>query len=315
MNQTVKIRAYLNLTLAMFISGSAVVASKMMVQTMPTFLATELGILIGMLILLPLTFFMKKERHKLDWKTHIVLFAQALCGIVLYRVFTFVGLRFTTAADSGLITSAAPVFVVLLAFVILKEKMRLHQIVGMACVVIGLLFINLYPNVHGGMGNGSWKGNVLLLSAVLCEALFSTLSKVSCMKMSAIYRTTIIVCYAFVLLLPMAVLDALEYDFNRMGYFTIGCIFYYGIFVSFLSYILWFRGIEKVQANHGAVFTSVVPVSSILLSAILLKESITVSHIISMVFIMVGIWITCIEWKQSKVTNCKMLDKEIQERC
>ncbi len=313
MNLTVKIRAYFHLTLAMFISGSAVVASKMMVQTMPTFLATELGILIGMIILLPLTFRVKKEYHKLDWKTHMILFLQALCGIVLYRVFTFVGLRFTTAANSGLITSAAPVLVVLLAFAILKEKMKLQQILGMICVVIGLLFINLYPYIHGGMENGSWKGNILIMAAVLCEALFSILSKVFCKPMSAIYRTTIIVCYAFVMLLPMAVLDATKYDFNRMGYSTIGCIIYYGIFVSFLSYILWFLGIEKVQANRAAVFTSVVPISSILLSAIILKETITSSHIISTIFIIGGIWITCVEGKRYKITHWKVLDKEVQE--
>lgn len=49
---------------------------------------------------------------------------------------------------------------------------------------------------------------------------------------------------------------------------------YYGFFVSFLSYVLWFKGIEKVPASNAAVFTSMVPVSSIVLSAVVLKETV-----------------------------------------
>ncbi|WP_395017855.1 EamA family transporter [Robinsoniella peoriensis] len=52
------------------------------------------------------------------------------------------------------------------------------------------------------------------------------------------------------------------------------CVIYYGFFVSFLSYVLCFKGIEKVPASNAAVFTSMVPVSSIVLSAVVLKETV-----------------------------------------
>ncbi len=291
----IKIRAYIDIALAMFISGSAVVVSKMMVSSLPTFLATELGILIGMLILLPLTFLIKKESWKLDLNTHVVLFAQALCGVFLYRIFTFVGLKYTTAATSGLITSGTPIIIVILAYFILKEKMSIHKIIGTFCVVIGLLAINLYTYFSKDAGYGSIKGNMLIMAAVLCEALFSILSKSKCKPLSALCRTTIIVCYAFVLLIPFSIHDAIGYNFSGMEYKTIFCVVYYGVFVSFLSYILWFKGIEKVPASNAAVFTSVVPISSILLSAIILRENIYPLHIVSLIFIVFGIWISCLD--------------------
>ncbi len=293
-----KFRAYFDITLAMFISGSAVVVSKMMVSSLPTFLATELGIFIGMLILLPLTFLVKKESIPLDGYTHAVLLAQALCGIVLYRIFTFIGLKYTSAATSGLITSASPIMIVLLAYFILKEKLSLHHITGVIFVFIGLLTINLYTYFSSGAVDGSIKGNLLIMLAVICEALFSILSKAKCKPISSLCRTTIIVFYAFMLLLPFAIHDATTYSISTVSLQNILCVLYYGVFVSFLSYLLWFKGIEKVSASHGAVFTSVVPVSSILLSAILLKENILPIHIISLIFIIIGIWIACLD--QSK---------------
>lgn len=290
-----RIYSYFNLTLAMFISGSAVVVSKLMVSRLPTFLATELGILIGMLIMVPLTFLIKKENYKINLKTHVVLFLQALCGILLYRLFTFIGLNYTSAANSGLITSAAPVLVVIIAMVFLKEKMTTLKMLGTLLVVTGLFIINYYSYISNGTTYNTMKGNVLIFAAVICEAIFSVLSKVKCMKMSPIFRTTMLVIYAFIMLLPFAIYDAINFEWNTLNGKTLACVLYYGIFVSYLSYVFWFRGIEKIQASNAAVFTSIVPMSSVLLSAIILRETLSWMHIISLVIIMIGIMISSTE--------------------
>lgn len=293
-----KLEAYIYLTLAMFISGSAVVVSKMMVNSLPTFLATELGIAIGLIILIPFTFAVKKEKFELDFKTNSVLLAQAVCGVVLYRVFTFCGLKWASAASSGLITSVSPVLVVVFAYLFLKEKLYLNRVVGVACVFIGIVVINGYTYFTQGSGFISLRGNMLIMAAVICEALFSVLSKVECKPMTAIYRTTVITLYAFIGLLAFAVHDGMSYNIMNMGSSDIFCVTYYGVFVSFLSYVFWFKGIEKVSASNAAAFTSVVPISSILLSIIVLKEHILISHIIGLVLILLGIFTACLELKQ-----------------
>lgn len=290
-----KVYSYVNLTLAMTIAGSAVVVSKLMVNNLPTFLAAELGIFIGMIILWPLTFYIKKERYPLDFRTHIILFMQALLGIFAYRVLTFYGLQYTSAANSGLITSASPIVVVLLACIMLKEKIKWNGILGLLFVSAGLLSLNLFTYVTEGSGSSSLMGNAFIMAAVICEALFSILSKVKCRYMSPIFRTTVIVIYAFVCLLPFAIKDAIAFDFSRISMPTILCLLYYGVFVTVLSYIFWFRGIEHVGAGNAAVFKSVVPVSSILLAVLLLKETVLPIHIIGMVCIIAGIGISCKE--------------------
>lgn len=284
--------SYLYLSGAMFISGSAVVVSKIMVGSLPTFLATELGIMVGLLLLIPLLM-LKKEPLLTNLKTTGVLLLQALFGVFFYRVFTFWGLRYTTAANSGLITSAAPVLVALLAFFLLKEKLSRKRISGIILVTIGLLAINLYPVFSSNIdGVASMKGNMLILLAVLCEALFSIMSKVTCKPMSALYRTTTITFYAFILLLPFSIYEGLQYDWTKIDVSSVFCVIYYGAFVSFLSYVFWFKGIEKVPASNAAVFTGIVPLSSIALSALILKESILPVHIIGLICIIGGIMVS-----------------------
>lgn len=286
-------KAYINLALAMSICGSAVVAGKILVSSIPTFLATELEILIGLLILLPLVFVIRKEYQRIDLRTHAILFSQALCGIFLYRILIFSGLGSTTAAAGGLISGASPVVVLALAAMVLREKLMLRQLLGILCGVAGVMIINLDTLFRTKEGPGSLKGNLLIAAAVLCEAFFSVLSKAACKPMTAMFRTAVIALYAFVLLLPFSIHDAIHYDFAGMDVKTVLCLLYYGIFVSFLSYVFWFRGVEKVSASNAAVFTGIVPVSSIVLSAVLLREPVKVSHLISLAGIVLGIWISC----------------------
>lgn len=285
--------AYLYLTGAMFISGSAVVVSKMMVGELPMFLATELGIVIGLICLIPACFLISRQSLVPDVRSNLVMLLQAFCGVFLYRLLTFWGLRYTSAADSGLITSSGPVFVAVLAFFFLREALNRYRVLGLLMVFAGLLIINFLPFWTGtAAGAHSVRGNLLILGAVVCEAIFSVLSKVKCVPMTALYRTTVITFYAFVLLLPFSIYDAVRYDWGRFSVSSLQCVIYYGIFVSFLSYVLWFKGIEKTEASGAAVFTSVVPVSSIVLSALLLKEEITAVHIVGLISIFAGILIS-----------------------
>ena len=145
--------AWISLTLAMSIAGSAVVAGKLLVGSLPVFLAAGLGLGAGLLVMLP-QLWLRRERGTLDGRTHATLALQALCGIALYRICTFEGLRFTSAASAGLMSSAAPAVIGLLAWGMLRERPPLRRIAGIACVSLGLLAINLTPFLAAPGGAG-----------------------------------------------------------------------------------------------------------------------------------------------------------------
>lgn len=231
----------------MTIAGSAVVAAKLMVSAVPVFWAAELGIGVGLFLLLPLAL-REPNRPKLDSRTHRLLLLQAICGIVLYRVFIFWGLQYTTAATGGLISSTAP-----------------------ACIAVNLApFFN-----NSSHAADAFKGNCLVFVAVLCEAEFSVMSKATCTPMSAVYRTTLVSAYAFCGLLSFALYDMQNFDIAVIDNTSLVCIIYYGVFVSFFSYVFWFKGIASVPTSTGGAFTGFVPVSGVLLSWLFLRGSLS----------------------------------------
>ena len=145
-------------------------------------------------------------------------------------------------------------------------------------------------------GGDQWRsllGNGLVLAAVLCEAAFSVLSKARCCPMSPLRRTSIVSLYAFVMLLPMALLDARNFDMGAMPVRAVWGIVYYGAAVSYLSYVLWFRGIAQVPASAAAAFTGLVPLSGVALSWLVLGEQILWTHLAGLACVMAGIWLSC----------------------
>jgi drug/metabolite transporter (DMT)-like permease len=48
---------------------------------------------------------------------------------------------------------------------------------------------------------------------------------------------------------------------------------YYGVFLTYLSFILWFTGLKYVSASVAGVFTALIPVSGVLLSMLFLGET------------------------------------------
>lgn len=297
--------AWIYLALAMSIAGSAVVAGKLLVGSLPVFLAAELGLGAGLLIMLPMLW-LRKETGPLDRRTHATLALLALCGIALYRVLTFEGLRFTSAASAGLMSSAAPAVIGLLAWGMLRERPPLRRICGIACVSLGLVAINISPfwaelglagqSLTGLGADGVWRsllGNGLVLAAVLGEAAFSVLSKARCCVMSPLRRTTLVSAYAFAMLLPVALFDAQHFDFWVISGTALWCIAYYGAAVSYLSYVFWFKGIALVPASAAAAFTGLVPLSGVALSWLALGEQILWTHLAGLACVTAGIWLSC----------------------
>ena len=300
----VRLRAYIHLTLAMCIAGSAVVAGKLMVSSMPVFLAAEAGLLASLAVQVPFTFMMKRERIPTDLSVHLYLVLQALFGVVLYRVFIFQGLQHTTATVGGEISSTTPLCIVLLSAIFLREHITRRTIAGAVCVVTGLATISLTPLMDATpAATGSFTGNVLILAAVVSESAFSVMSRAKRDHLSPLARTAMVSVYAALCLLPFAIHDALHYDMATLDAETLSCIAYYGVFVSFLSYLLWFKGVAVIAAGTAASFTGLIPLSSMGIAWLVLNETITSAHIAGLACVGAGIVIACIRPATSPTTS------------
>ena len=284
-----KILAYLCLAAAMTIAGSSVVVGKLLTQRIPVFLTAAGSLLMALLVLLPITWRAHRGLPRVPKSDLKILALQALTGIVMFRVFLLYGLRLTSAAAGGIITSTMPAVVGLISFLFLKEKPAWNKIGGIASSVAGVLIINTMGISTNAAGKWSLWGNILVFLAVIGEALFMTLQKKISQEVSPLTRTTLVSLFGFFSFLPFAVYQGLQYDFASIHWLDFLYIAYYGIVVTAVAFILFYKGASAVPATTAGVFAGFMPISSVLLSSLILGENLMSQHMFSLVFVVTGI--------------------------
>ncbi|MDL4839436.1 DMT family transporter [Aquibacillus rhizosphaerae] len=301
-----KVLAYLKVIAAMVIVGSSVVTGKILIQTMPIFLASELRFLVASLILVPLLIF-KEGIPSLNKKDIVILFFQSFTGVFLFSIFMLYGLKFTTAMEAGLVTSTLPAMVALLAYFITKEKLTRNKIVGILTAILGVIILNISGVVHEmQVGNLKILGNLLVLGAVMGEALFIILGKSISKKISPLAITTGVSIIGVLLFLPMAIYDIIRanYSFGYVHDWLL--ISYFGIIVTVLAFLLMYQGIAILPATTVGILTSVLPLSTVILSFFFLREPFHYYHLIGFCLIFIAIYFTSREEKLQVKQNFKI---------
>lgn len=281
---------YFKVATAMILIGSFIVVNKFVIQVFPVFLASELRVLLGAIVLTSILLIREGRFPVLQKKDWIVLFAQSFVGVFLFSIFMLYGLTYTTAMEGGIITSLTPAAVGLISLMFFKEKLRWNQSVGIVCAVTGALSIN----VLGGMLDASWSlqtlwGNLLIICAVIGEAVFVTFGKLVSKQVSPIASATITSIFASILFLPFALYDAASFEFAKVSAADWSLIAYTGIVVTVIAIVLLNQGMAKISAGSSAVFTALMPSSAIVMSVLFLHENFYWYHFLGISLVFLGI--------------------------
>lgn len=273
----------------MFLAGSSVVAGKIMLVTFPVFLASGLRFVVASFSLLVLMLIFEKHFPILTRKDYLILFLQAFFGIFLFNVLLLFGLKISTAINSGIITSTTPVFIALIAHFFLKERLSFHTSCGIFLTMIGIFALQLLDQSPPSPSAGNnLVGNLMVLGAVISEALFMILGKTVSSRLSPLIITTHVSIFGLLLFAPFAVFESIGFDFTEPTLLDYTIILYYGIAVTVIAFLLWYKGLSIVPAGTAAVFTGVLPASAIFLSIVLLNEAFTWIHLIGGLCIVLG---------------------------
>jgi drug/metabolite transporter (DMT)-like permease len=282
--------AYFECALAMAMGGGVVVAGKFLTNAFPVFLAAGLRLVIAAPILTAMLLVREGRLPKLQGKEAGYLFACSFGGIFMFTVFLLLGLRYTTAAESGIITSTVPIFTTLISVFFLKEKLTGWGVVAVLLTVCGVLVLNVAGGESASArGPNPWLGNGLIFGCVLGEALFTITAKLASKRLSALATAAYVNIFGLFTFLPFAVYQALHFDFGSPGWTNWTAIIFMGVGISVVQFMIWFAGVSKVSASTAAVFTGVMPVSAVLLSYAVGGERFIWPHLVGMLCVVASI--------------------------
>lgn len=286
-----RILPHLCLAAAMVLVGSSVAAGEIMIRHFPIHLGSLLRFALASAIIVPFWLWVEPQPPRLRPRSWLILTGQTFCGSVLFTIFVLHGLRWTSPASAGIITSTTPACMGLLAWVILGERPGARVLAGIVLSVTGIAILNL-AGTQGGPG-GSWAGNLLVAAAVVVESLFLLSRKSIPEKMSPLATSSVISVLATLFFMPMGLSQARGFQFAALPMEAWWCVLYYAVAVTIIAYLCWFAGVTKVRASVAGIFTGLLPVSALAVSALFLGQDVTLPHLVGCALAMTSIGLIC----------------------
>jgi drug/metabolite transporter (DMT)-like permease len=237
------------------------------------------------LFLLPFTI------HKLKITKHdaITFFVLAFFGFFVHISLLLFGLTISSAINSPIIASSAPIFLILGSFFFLKEKISQKVIMGTAISLIGVSIIILRPLFDHGL-DGTILGNLMFLFSTLAFVVYTLLLKEHTFKHNAATVTFYLFAFSTVIFFPFFLWQSASHSIlQTLDTKALFGIIFGAIFTSVLGYIFFNFAIRYVKASETGVFLYIDPLITVLIAVPLLGEHVTRSFVVGTILVFFGI--------------------------
>ena len=232
------------------------------------------------------------RRH---WK---LLGLMGLLSIAVFNLLVYLSVAKTTAVNGVLISASTPVAIVLLAWLILGDRVTWRQAVGIAVSFLGVvaiisrgdptLLLRLTFNV----------GDLWALSTVPVWALYAVLLRRKPPELSPMTLVAVLVSIGVLAMLPFSlVAHALEPQVH-LSWQTLGGVLYVALFASLLGIAFFNNGVAHLGPNVAGLFIHLVPVFTTVLAWAVLGEALALYHGAGIALIFGGIYLTTVSGRR-----------------
>ncbi|WP_266158636.1 DMT family transporter [Dyella silvatica] len=273
---------------AMMTVGSTVIASKTMGAGLAPFTATACRFAIALCAFIPLMWLTGTPWPRPSRGDGWLLLAQAGAGSVGYTVLLVLGTQQTTAADAGILLGTLPAVAALLIVLLLGERPTPRLLLALALATTGVLAVTLASPASGGGARRSLFGDLLILLAVVCESLFILLNKRLRQPLPPLALATTMSGLGLAVSIVPALLEqhpALIGVSASSGW----AVIYYALVPTVAGFWLWYAGAARVTAMEASAFTAIAPIAAVVLSAMLLDESIRPAQMLGLALVIVAV--------------------------
>lgn len=229
------------------------------------------------------------SRHRLPrsrslWGAYTVM--GFLSGTLPYALISW-GEQYIPSGLAALLQSTMPFFTVIVAhFFIREERLTLPSILGVALGFVGVVLL-LLPDLRQGL-----QANLLgQLAVVVSSASYATSAVFARKKLRGqppLVSTMGQLTMGALLTMPLALILEKPFDISPslpalgawLGLVLLGTV---------IAYVIYYALIERTSATFTSTVTYIIPINGLLLGAVILGETLTITVAISAALILAGV--------------------------
>lgn len=262
---------YLLLLFTSLLWGGNFVVGKSLVDYATPSTLTLLRWLIAVIFLVPIVLW-KEKTLKPNKMAIVPLLLMGGTGVVLFNVFQFMALEFTTASNVGLISTINMFSIALSSYLFLKERINVFQIMAMLISLGGVLLVLTNGHLTVLFSLQFNKGDLFMMTAVALWGLYSVCSKWAMKYVTPLMATLYSGVFGIMMLSPFHIGDM---SIKHVDASFIQSILYTGLISTVLCMLFWNIGVQKIGATTSGLFLNFNPVFTAILAFLFLDEKMT----------------------------------------
>ena len=294
-------KGYLYIALATFFFSTMEIALKLSAGNFNAIQLTFLRFLIGGLVLLPLAANeLKKKNLHLSGSDLAFFFLTGFICVVVSMILFQMSVIYAPASVVAVLFSCNSVFVVMFAYLFLREHIHKHTIISIIVSVAGMAVI-----INPMHFTGSAIGVICALGSAITFALYNVVGRTRSDRCGGITLTCasfLCGCAEMLVLIGLSHIPAVSSGVKKAGLAVFSQIpvftpislpsllglLYVGICVTGLGYTFYFLAMEATSAATTSLVFYIKPVLAPVFALILLHEAISGQMMLGIAFIIVG---------------------------
>ncbi len=215
-------------------------------------------------------------------------------GVVGYNYFLYVGQSEIKPGAAALLTTLAPIFTLLLAVPLLKERVPLKRTIGILIAFAGLYIVVAWGRVGLGRVTGISNADVryafITALAPLSWAIYTIIGKSLVRRYSAVTVT-----YLSLVIGTLPLLSAWSPHFTAtvtgMDWTYWTALAYLSLFCTIIGFWIWVMGLKALPATTVASFVYLNPPLAALFGWMLFGEEITAMFLVGSAVVLTGLYL------------------------
>ena len=249
------------------------------------------------------SFFMPKE--KVLPKDLCLLFVCALCGVGINQWLFVIGLKNSSPVNASIIATAVPIFVLLLAALVLKEPITAKKSLGVFLGVSGGLLL-VFNSTQTTSGTNSLLGDMLMLLNQLMYSVYLVLSKPLSRRYSSVIMMKWMFLFSTLALAPFC-LQYMQYVpmFHRETFNVsqLYALLYLLFGATFVSFMLIPMALKQIRPTTVSMYNYVQPIIASAIAVAVGQDTFSMQKLLSAALVFVGVYLVTQSKKRKDIEN------------
>lgn len=227
--------------------------------------------------------------EKVERKDALKLFWCGIFGVAINQLMFFKGLDLTTPINASIIMITAPILVLVISSILLKDVITFQKVIGIALGIGGALILIL-SGKKASFGNSTALGDFFIFINAISFSIYLVLVKKLITKYSVITISKWIFLVGFVICLPFGWNEFQSIRWEEFSFNLYAAVLYVIVAVTFLAYLFNNYGLKTLNPNIVSFYIYLQPFLAALFAIYLGKDVLTLKKLISASLIFTGVY-------------------------